>query len=132
MQADDIIHIALAADENHLPGLEVARKSIVRSSSQPERLCFHVLRESNSLIERIRHEFGEYKGSVMAFLRLYLTELLPDVDWVVYADVDTVWRVVASVNSGSFGTKPGLYSGCVACGEHAAGEDVYLAEAGGS
>jgi lipopolysaccharide biosynthesis glycosyltransferase len=27
----------------------------------------------------------------MAFLRLYLGELLPDVDWVVYSDVDTLW-----------------------------------------
>lgn len=28
----------------------------------------------------------------MAFLRLYLGVLLPDVDWVVYSDVDTLCR----------------------------------------
>ena len=27
----------------------------------------------------------------MAFLRLYLPELLPDCDWVVYSDVDVLW-----------------------------------------
>lgn len=88
----DKIHIALAADENYRPGLEVTQRSMVRSCAHPERLEFHVFRETPELAARIRREFGEYKGSVMAFVRLYLPELLPEVDWVVYSDVDTIWN----------------------------------------
>ena len=88
----DKIHIALAADENYLPGLEVTQRSMMRSCAHPERLAFHVFRETPELAERIRREFGEYKGSVMAFVRLYLPELLPDADWVIYSDVDTIWN----------------------------------------
>ena len=66
--------------------------SMRASCSEPERLVFHVFREDVVLLARIRREFGTYKGSPMAFLRLYLGELLPDVDWVVYSDVDTIWK----------------------------------------
>jgi len=87
-----VVPIALSADANYLPGLEVTRSSMVRSCRAPERLQFHVFRESPELAARIRREFGEYKGSVMAFVRLYLPELMPEADWVVYSDVDTIWN----------------------------------------
>jgi lipopolysaccharide biosynthesis glycosyltransferase len=87
----DKIHIVMAADEAYRKGLEVAKKSMIDSCSDPERLVFHLFGDDPSLSARIRSEFGTYKGSPMAFLRLYLGELLPDVDWVVYSDVDTLW-----------------------------------------
>ena len=51
------------------------------------------------------HEFGDadmepfleriplvdYNGSKLPYLRLFLPELLPDCDWVIYSDVDTLW-----------------------------------------
>jgi lipopolysaccharide biosynthesis glycosyltransferase len=85
------IHIVMAADEAYWKGLEVAKNSMIASCSEPERLEFHLFEDKPGLTDRIRHEFGTYKGSPMAFLRLYLGELLPDVDWVVYSDVDTLW-----------------------------------------
>lgn len=87
----EFIHIVLAADEKYRPGLEATKTSIVRSCRCPERLKFHEFRETPELAARIRREFGQYKGSPMAFLRLYLAELLPDVDQLIYSDVDTLW-----------------------------------------
>ena len=88
---DDRIHVVMAADGPYMKGLEVAKASMVESCSNPSRLDFHLFGEDAALSERIRSEFGTYKGSPMAFLRLYLGELLPEVDWVVYSDVDTIW-----------------------------------------
>ena len=85
------IHVVMAADEAYRKGLEVAKTSMIASCSEPERLEFHLFGDAPELMYRIRREFGTYKGSPMAFLRLYLGELLPDVDWVVYSDVDTLW-----------------------------------------
>ena len=90
--SDGEIHVVMAADGPYLKGLEVAKASMVESCSDPGRLEFHLFGEDAVSPERIRREFGTYKGSPMAFLRLYLGELLPDVDWVVYSDVDTLWR----------------------------------------
>lgn len=88
----DRVHVVMAADGAYQKGLEVARASMIESASDPSRLEFHIFGEESGLKQRIRDEFGTYKGSPMAFLRLYLGELLPDVDWVVYSDVDTLWR----------------------------------------
>lgn len=87
----DKLHIVMAADEPYMKGLEVAKASMIASCSNPARLEFHIFGENPSLDARIRNEFGTYKGSSMAFLRLYLGELLPNVDWIVYSDVDTLW-----------------------------------------
>lgn len=42
---DDLIHIALAANHRYLPGLLVTMVSMIRSTSQKERLRFHILSE---------------------------------------------------------------------------------------
>lgn len=89
---EDKIHIVMAADETYRKGLEVAKASLSESCAHPERLVFHLFDGDAAFADRVRREFGTYKGSTMAFLRLYLGELLPDVDWVVYSDVDTIWR----------------------------------------
>ena len=89
---DGRIHIVMAADGAYLKGLEVAKATMIASCSDPSRLVFHLFGENEEMGRRIRSEFGMYKGSPMTFLRLYLAELLPDVDWVVYSDVDTLWR----------------------------------------
>lgn len=86
------IHVVLAADAGYVKGLEVAKASMIASCSDPSRLEFHLFGDDPVLERRIRGDFGTYKGSPMAFLRLYLGELLSGVDWVVYSDVDTIWR----------------------------------------
>ena len=87
----EAIHIALAADGRYQNGLVATRASIAAACSAPERLEFHEFGADAALAERIRRDFGTYKCSPMAFLRLYLAELLPDCDWVVYSDVDVLW-----------------------------------------
>ena len=89
---DGKVHIVMAADGAYEKGLEVAKASMIANCSDPSRLVFHLFGENEEMGRRIRSEFGMYKGSPMTFLRLYLAELLPDVDWVVYSDVDTLWR----------------------------------------
>ena len=86
------VHIAMAADAPYMKGLEIAKESMIASCSDPSRLVFHLFGESEALGRRIRNEFGTYKGSPMAYVRLYLSELLPEIDWVIYSDVDTLWR----------------------------------------
>ena len=88
----DKIHIVMAADGPYMKGLEVAKASMIASCSDPARLEFHLFGEDAGLACRIRGELGTYKGSPMAFVRLYLGELLNGVDWVVYSDVDTLWH----------------------------------------
>ena len=85
------IHVAMAADQGYWKGLEVAKASMVASCSAPERLEFHLFDEKEGVASRIRADFGISTGASMAFVRLYLAELLPDIDWVVYADADTLW-----------------------------------------
>ena len=85
------IHVVMAADQGYSMGLEIAKASMVASCSAPERLEFHLYDDKAEVVSRILTDFGTYKGSTMAFVRLYLGELLPDVDWVVYSDVDTLW-----------------------------------------
>ena len=77
------VHVVMAADGAYRKGLEVAKASMEESCSDTSRLVFHLFGEDAKLENRIRQEFGLYKSSPMAFLRLYLGELLPDVEWVV-------------------------------------------------
>ena len=112
----EIVHIALAADHRYLPGLQATLASMVLSSRGKDRLRFHVLadgltaedeRSVSDLAVRcgatqpveflhpdmapVRRTFQPYKGSHAAFLRLFLCEFLSEEDWVLYADVDTLW-----------------------------------------
>lgn len=110
----DLIHIALAANHRYVNGLLVTMVSIMRSTSFPERLRFHVFSDGLSPedktrvcgfcreysvaeaefhepdLEPIRRMFSPYRNSHAAFLRLFLSDFL-DIDWVIYSDVDTMW-----------------------------------------
>lgn len=109
------IHIALASDENYFEGLLTTVWSIVRNCSRPEDLHFHILDGGIpdvkwlQLVERITpygaHPsrlstnqesafagFAAYHGSgKMTYARLLLPDLLPDVDQIIYTDVDVLW-----------------------------------------
>ena len=112
----DIVYIALAADHRYLPGLQATLASMILCSRGKDRLCFHVLADGlteddkisvselavhcgatrsveflSPDMRRIRNSFSSYKGSYAAFLRLFLSDFLPDLDWIIYADVDTLW-----------------------------------------
>ncbi len=86
----ELVPVVLAADANYAPGLQVTRASILRSCATPERLEWHVFDE-RTLADLDVRAFKAYNTSKMTYLRLFLPELLPNVDWVIYVDVDTVW-----------------------------------------
>lgn len=92
VMTEDVVHVVLAADANYVPGLEVTRRSMLRSCMVPGRLVFHVFDETALRGLEGLDAFACYNTSRMPYLRLFLPELLPTVDWVVYSDVDTIWN----------------------------------------
>jgi len=87
----DAIHIVLASDENYRPGLEVTKATMLAACSESARLEFHIFDEA-SLAACDVGKMPKWNTSHMPYLRLWLPQLLPNVDWVVYSDVDTIWR----------------------------------------
>lgn len=112
----ELVHIALAANHRYIRGLKATLASIVSSASDRGHLVFHIFSdgltdEDLSELRTLASQFGcereldirvadtsrisalftPYKGAYTAFLRLFLPEFLSDLDWVVWADVDTLW-----------------------------------------
>ena len=113
---NDIVHIALAADHNYLPGLKATLASMLLHSAGRGRLQFHVFADGLSAddmaevralaadfgakreidfvipdMSPIKAHFAPYKHSHAAFLRLYICDFMADLDWIVYSDVDVLW-----------------------------------------
>jgi len=100
------VHVVLASDANYLPGLEVTRASILRSCPDPGRIAWHVF--DDTALEGMTGVQGlrKWNGSLMPYLRLWLPQMLPKVDWVIYSDVDAVWnRDVCELWDGVVGEK---------------------------
>ena len=87
----DKVHIALVANERYRPGLECTKVSMVRACATPERLVFHEYGDKDMARFLDRVELRDFNGSKLPYLRLFLPELLPECDWVIYSDVDTLW-----------------------------------------
>lgn len=112
---DKTIHVALASDTNYFEGLLTTVWSIVRNCSRPANLHFHILDGGlpdvkwRQLDERITPYgarlsrlsanqesafagFAAYHGSgKMTYARLLLPDLLPEVNQIIYTDVDILW-----------------------------------------
>jgi|GEM_PF-353048 len=112
----DSIQIALASDQNYLPGLRVTAASIACYASRNVELVYHILdggiqdetfEDLRLLLIRIHphvivHRYcidhlalkdcPEYGGSRLTYARLLLPELLPDVHHIIYCDCDFLWR----------------------------------------
>ena len=118
MHNSNQIHVALASDNNYFEGLLVTAFSIAENCSRPGDIVFHVLnggilpesidvlrktiRKYNCKIDLLSindkngisiSKFCPYHGSTITYARLLLPDLLPDVDQVVYSDVDTLWII---------------------------------------
>ena len=87
----DKVHIALVANDRYRPGLECTKTSMIRACATPERLVFHEFGDKNMAPFLDRVELRDFNGSKLPYLRLFLPELLPECDWVIYSDVDTLW-----------------------------------------
>lgn len=116
MTSDDIIEVALPSDQGYFPGLLVAVYTLAKYASKGKVLSFHILDggiedASYALLinatERVhpncvfrRHKveekdfsyFPAWKGNKMTYVRFLLPSLLPDKDYVIYADSDCLWH----------------------------------------
>ena len=86
----ELMHVVLVADGKYRIGLEATKASILAATAHPELLVFHELDEA-SLPPHVLDAYGEYYGSRMPMVRMLLGDILPDIDWAIYADVDTLW-----------------------------------------
>ena len=112
----DNVHIALAANHRYTAGLNATFVSMINASSDSNRLRFHVFDDGltdddrSRLIELgrrfgydrhidfrtmdmgvIKTRFKEFHGSHIPVLRLFFPDLLSELSWVLWADVDTLW-----------------------------------------
>jgi len=115
--ASDKIHVALASDDNYFEGLLTTAWSIARNCSRQNQIVFHILDGGiadghwnlfaerlgtfNCSIDRISINqsstfagFKSYHGpGRMTYARQLLPNLLPNVDQIIYSDVDILWVV---------------------------------------
>lgn len=109
------IDIALAANGPYFCGMLVTACSIAKSARKECRLSFNILDggladEQKAFMERrvgdfhsdstfrylpvndeLFKDYPAWHGNKMAYARLMLPTALPDVDWIVYCDVDFLW-----------------------------------------
>ena len=112
---DNVIEIALAANQGYAKGLFVSAASIAMNASRRHVLSFtildgglvdefydeliHKLQELHpqTVVRRFRIDesifdrFPDLRGNKMTYARFHLPDLLPDVRHVIYCDVDTLW-----------------------------------------
>ena len=115
MVESERIEIALAADGGYFCGLLVTAASIAKYANKSVRLVFNILDGGVSngdysfLVETVQRyhlestfnrvlvdeklfvNYPKWNGNRMAYARLLLPEALPDVDYVIYCDVDFLW-----------------------------------------
>ena len=109
------IEIALPSDQNYFPGLLVTMFSIAKNASSEAFLVFNVLDggiedssfkaleevvlrvHAKSCVRRFKideqayAQFPAFHGNRMTYVRFLLPSLLPDKDFVIYADSDCLW-----------------------------------------
>ena len=110
----DKIHVALVADDNYFEGLLVTAWTIVTNCSRPADLMLYIIdggistKHFSFLLDKISSlgstvcridaskigmaSFRQYHGSTMTYARLYLPDILNDVDTLIYSDVDILWH----------------------------------------
>lgn len=117
MSTDSKIHVALASDDNYFVGLLTTIWSIARNCSRPQDLVFHILdggisKANWEFLVKIfepkrctitnlpvnqKESFDGFKAfhgsGTMTYARLLLPDILPEIDQVVYSDVDILWLV---------------------------------------
>lgn len=114
MPGDDI-HLVYGTDDNYIFPTMVSAASAARMLGEGRSLIVHLfdggvtdihyedfvlnVSRMNTNVSCVRHRlskemflgFGEWKGSVITYSRMFIAELLPDIDWAIYFDGDTLW-----------------------------------------
>ena len=113
--SSDCIEIALPSDQNYFPGLLVTMYSIAKNAASSAHLSFNILdggiRESSfellkesilrvhpkssfrrfKINEQDYSTFPAFHGNRMTYVRFLLPTMLPENEFVIYADSDTLW-----------------------------------------
>lgn len=111
----DAIHLVYGTDDNYLFPTLVSAASAAKCLGKERQLVihlfdagvtdehWHMFNERVSAIcprvSCVRHvlspdmfkDFGKWKGSVVTYSRMFMAELLEDLDWAIYFDGDTLW-----------------------------------------
>lgn len=116
METKDI-HLVYGTDDNYVFPTAVSAASAAFYLRPGERLTLHLfdlgvsdahyeeycalVRRANATdaVSLVRHRlnkemfegFGAWRGSVVTYSRMMMEELLPDLDWAIYFDGDTLW-----------------------------------------
>lgn len=108
------LHLVYASDANYLFPITVAASSAIAQASRPQNLVIHILDcgipddkweafvrgvYGDGRTAIVRHvidtsvyaDYATWHGSLAPYARLHLPNLLPEVDWCVYADGDTLF-----------------------------------------
>ena len=110
---NDAVHLIYGSDDNYWLPTAVSAASAVYGCSRgivvhlfdagvsDEHYSEHVrlIKKANADAVCVRHRleakmfdgFGEWRGSVVTYSRMFIQELLPDHDWAIYVDGDTLW-----------------------------------------
>jgi len=109
------IHLIYGTDSNYVFPTAVSAASAAFYAAQKDRLVVHLFdfgvgdEQYDELLEIVkkgspevnveRHiidskeymSFGAWRGSVATYSRMFVPDILPDVDWAIYVDGDTLW-----------------------------------------
>lgn len=112
---DDAIHLVYGTDDNYIFPTLVSAASAAKFLGKGRSLVVHLFdagvtnehwRDFERRVTAIsrsvtcqRHVlaadmfkgFGAWKGSVVTYSRMFMAEILPNLDWAIYFDGDTLW-----------------------------------------
>ena len=112
---DNVIHLVYGSDDNYIFPTLVSAASAAKLLGRGRSLVVHLfdagvtdehwldfekrISAVNNAVTCQRHilatdmfkGFGDWKGSVVTYSRMFMAEILPDIDWAIYFDGDTLW-----------------------------------------
>ena len=109
----DMIHLIYGSDDNYWFPTAVSAASAAWGTSRPltihlfdlgvsdshyseyvqliNRANASVISERHVIDKRMFSGFGEWRGSIATYSRMFVQDILPDLDWAIYVDGDTLW-----------------------------------------
>ena len=111
--AQDMIHLIYGSDDNYWFPTAVSAASAAWGTSRPLTIHLfdlgvadnhyaeyvHLIKRANTSVVCERHlidkgmfsGFGEWRGSIATYSRMFVQDILPNLDWAIYVDGDTLW-----------------------------------------
>ena len=113
--SDEVIHLAYGSDDNYWFYTAISAASAAFGLAKGYTLRVHlfdlgvsddhyaefvdIVSKGGNRVRCERHQLGKdafsnlgaWKGSVATYSRMFLADLLPELDWVIYVDGDTLW-----------------------------------------